>query len=84
MTQGTGRASKLMLLPIGKEIRDRATGDLGDRAAQIEKQIGLNLHRSASNFLLYRRFAKEYFRFWHKLYDFLSAKSCRNMWARIR
>src|SRR5438132_1001956 len=43
------------------EIRARATGNLRERAAQIEREIGLPLYRSASNHLLYRRFAKTYF-----------------------
>jgi hypothetical protein len=54
---------------LGAEIRARATGDLLERASQIEKQIGLNTYRSASNFLLYRRFAKDYFTRWTGPYN---------------
>jgi Capsule polysaccharide biosynthesis protein len=51
------------------EMRKRATGDLSARASQIEKEIGLSVYRSASNYLLYRRFSKEYFGAWNGLYD---------------
>jgi Capsule polysaccharide biosynthesis protein len=61
--------ANLISYDLGTEIRARATGDLHKRAVQIEQQIGLNLYSSASNYLLYRRFAKDYFKSWTGLYD---------------
>jgi hypothetical protein len=61
--------SNLTAYDLGVEIPLRATGDLRARAANIEEQIGLNLYRSASNYLLYRRFAKDYFKSWSGFYD---------------
>jgi hypothetical protein len=54
---------------LDSEIQARATGDLCQRASAIEKEIGLNLYRSASNYLLYRRFAKDYFKYWPDFYE---------------
>jgi hypothetical protein len=51
------------------ETKARAKGDLRLRAADIEKQIGLSVYQSASSYLLYRRFAKDYFGNWTGLYD---------------
>jgi Capsule polysaccharide biosynthesis protein len=54
---------------LRQETKVRAKGDLRLRAAGIEKQIGLSAYQSASNYLLYRRFAKDYFGNWTGLYD---------------
>jgi hypothetical protein len=58
----------LISYDLGLEIPLRAKDDLLTRAAEIEKQIGVTLYRSASNYLLYRRFAKDYFKTWSGFY----------------
>lgn len=51
------------------EIKARVGGNLAERAADIEKEIGLPLYRSGSSYLLYRRFCKAYFGSWMGFYD---------------
>jgi hypothetical protein len=42
---------------------------LAERTHEIERETGLPLYKAASNYLLYRRFAKEYFGGWPTWYD---------------
>jgi Capsule polysaccharide biosynthesis protein len=60
--------TNLISYDLGVEIPLRATEAMHKRAAEIEEEIGLNLYSSASNYLLYRRFAKDYFKTWSGLY----------------
>ena len=42
---------------------------LADRTKEIENKIRVPLYKAASNYLLYRRFAKEYYGSWPPFYD---------------
>jgi len=44
-------------------------GDIIGLVKDAEKELGLSLYRAASNYLLYRRFNKEYFNGWDGHYD---------------
>ena len=44
-------------------------GRLAERAREIERATNLPLYKAAGNYLLYRRFAREYWGDWHGLYD---------------
>lgn len=46
-----------------------AGGDLEGRAKRIEQETGLPMYKSASNYLLYRRFSKAYTGVWPPFYD---------------
>ncbi|MGB7259735.1 MAG: hypothetical protein WBD48_16800 [Pseudolabrys sp.] len=59
----------LVSYDLREETKRRATGDLKARAQEIERKINLTACQSAANYLLYRRFSRDYFGTWSGLYD---------------
>lgn len=53
---------------IAQEV-ERHRSRLAERTREIERETGLPLYKAASNYLLYRRFAKEYYGEWPPFYD---------------
>ena len=53
---------------IAREV-DKYRSNLAERTKDIEQETNLPLYRAASNYLLYRRFAKEYLGAWPPFYD---------------
>ena len=53
---------------MGREVGRHATR-LPERTSEIERETNLPLYKAASNYLLYRRFAKEYYGGWPPWYD---------------
>jgi capsular polysaccharide biosynthesis protein len=59
----------LVSYDLREETKRRATGDLKARAQEIERKINLTACQSAANYLIYRRFSRDYFGTWSGLYD---------------
>jgi hypothetical protein len=59
----------LTFYDLRTETRTRVKDDVRVCAGKIEKELELSVYRSASNYFLYRRFAKDYFGGWAGFYD---------------
>jgi hypothetical protein len=53
---------------MAREVEKHKTR-LAERTQEIERETNLPLYKAGSNFLLYRRFSKEYFGAWPPFYD---------------
>lgn len=65
-------APGILFVDLSSEIKAevvRHETRLAERTREIEGRIGVPLYKAASNYLLYRRFAREYFGSWPPFYD---------------
>ena len=59
-------------IDLAAKIKEEVACDdvrLAERTREIERAIDVPLYRAASNYLLYRRFAKDYYGEWPPFYD---------------